>query len=569
MCESDTGGSNDSGSNDNGSSATVTPAAPAPAPAPAPAKEAITGIAAGEIGVDENGNSYKVVDKGGYTTRDYSVDQPASAAPASSSNDSSNTLAQTIANVLTPNDGKEYVNGELVTPTSFADTVLADTNSYLPPTSNAAAQTTNNDNQQFVDTYNQQSVNAEIFPTAASTASGSMQTPSSKAAASEGNSLFQDIANAITPFDDKQYVNGTLVDTTTGNQTNTFVQNVANSITPNDDQQYVGGELVNTSSTAFADSVLNGSAENFLPGASEDSNNDGVKDVDAFTNVFNTQVDAANDDPYGQSTSTGFNNTDGSVGVVNNSGVVDVSSPTTTTNTPPQDTGPTQAEIDEANRIAAEKAAEEERQRLAALRQSAIDGAMGRLADAFGFATDDYFTGLGTEYEEGGLSPAFTTAYDDAVRGMYDVYKSAGLLNQADVDDDLNFLSSSQGSEQDRLDNIVSNYVTANREYVDSGRNTIADQINALGTVDEINNFDVVSAAQPYRQPTEQSVVDFFTDFAKRSYDPSYNVDPSAVSSGGPRRVSGSVDQLGTNTQPSTVAGIFDPLRGSSARVVA
>ena len=491
----------------------------------------------------------------------------------SNDNGGSNTVVQNIANALTPNDGKEYVNGELVTPTSFADEVLADTDSFLPPTSNAAAPANNNnnndnDNQQFVDTYNQQSVNAEIFPTAASTASGSMQTPSSQAAAKEGNSVVQNIANAITPFNDTQYVNGTLVDTTTGNQANTFVQNVANSITPNDGQQYVGGQLVDTSPTAFADSVLNGSAENFLPGASEDSNNDGVKDVDAFTNVFNAQVDAANDDPTGQSTSTGFINSDGSVGVVNNDGVVDVSSPTNTntaTNTPPQDSGPTQAEID----AAAEKAAEEERQRLAALRQAAIDGAMGRLANAFGFATDDYFTGLGTEYEEGGLSPAFTTAYDDAVRGMYDVYKSAGMLNQADVDDDLNLLSSSQGGEQARLDNIVSNYVTANREYVDSGRNTIADQIRALGTVDEIKNFDVVSAAQPYRQPTEQSVVDFFTDFAKRSYDPSYNVDPSAVSSGGPRRVSGSVDQLGTNTQPSTVAGIFDPLSGSSARVVA
>jgi hypothetical protein len=457
--------------------------------------------------------------------------------------------------------------------TSFADQALANPSSVTAPVVNTAAPVNNNnnnndnDNQQFVDTYNQQAINAEIFPTAASTATGSVQTPSSLAAAQEGNSVVQNIANAITPFNDTQYVNGALVDTTTGNQANTFVQNVANSITPNDGQQYVGGQLVDTSPTAFADSVLNGSAENFLPGASEDSNNDGVKDVDAFTNVFNTQVDAANNDPTGQSTSTGFINSDGSVGVVNNDGVVDVSSPTntTTTNTSTQDDGPTQAEID----AAAQVAAEEERQRLAALRQAAIDGAMGRLSDAFGFATDDYFTGLGTDYQEGGLSPAFTTAYDDAVRGMYDVYKSAGMLNQADVDDDLNFLSSSQGGEQARLDNIVSNYVTANREYVDSGRNTIADQIKALGSVDEINNFDVVSAAQPYRQPTEQSVVDFFTDFAKRSYDPSYNVDPSAVSSGGPRRVSGSVDQLGTNTQPSTVAGIFDPLAGSSARVVA
>ena len=475
----------------------------------------------------------------------------------SGSNDDggSNTVVQNIANALTPNDGKEYVNGELVTPTSFADQVLADTDSFLAPTVNTSAPVvSNNDdnnNQQFVDTYNQQSVNAEIFPTAASTASGSMQTPSSQAAAKEGNTFVQNIANAITPFDDKQYVNGQLIDTNTGAQTNSLVQNIANSITPNDDKMYVGGELLDE----YQGPNIDGSSGYGInsDGDAVTLNNDLITDAgQTITSPGGNQTtltDQKNnftDDSYMPST-----NTD------------------TATNTPPQDTGPTQAEIDEANRIAAEKAAEEERQRLAALRQAAIDGAMGRLANAFGFATDDYFTGLGTEYEEGGLSPAFTTAYDDAVRGMYDVYKSAGMLNQADVDDDLNLLSSSQGGEQARLDNIVSNYVTANREYVDSGRNTIADQIRALGSVDEINNFDVVSAAQPYRQPTEQSVVDFFTDFAKRSYDPSYNVDPSAVSSGGPRRVSGSVDQLGTNTQPSTVAGIFDPLRGSSARVVA
>ena len=472
----------------------------------------------------------------------------------SGSNDSgsSNTVVQNIANALTQNDGKEYVNGELVTPTSFADEVLADTDSFLAPTVNTSAPVVsnnddNNNNQQFVDTYNQQSVNAEIFPTAASTASGSMQTPSSQAAAKEGNTFVQNIANAITPFDDKQYVNGQLVDTNTGAQTNSLVQNVANSITPNDGTSYVGGELLDE----YQGPNIDGSS-----GYGINSNGDAV----TLNNDLITDAGQTITSPGGnQTTLTDQKNnfTDDSYMPSTNTN--------TATNTSTQDDGPTQAEID----AAAQVAAEEERQRLAALRQAAIDGAMGRLSDAFGFATDDYFTGLGTDYQEGGLSPAFTTAYDDAVRGMYDVYKSAGMLNQADVDDDLNFLSSSQGGEQARLDNIVSNYVTANREYVDSGRNTIADQIRALGSVDEINNFDVVSAAQPYRQPTEQSVVDFFTDFAKRSYDPSYNVDPSAVSSGGPRRVSGSVDQLGTNTQPSTVAGIFDPLAGSSARVVA
>jgi hypothetical protein len=72
----------------------------------------------------------------------------------------------------------------------------------------------------------------------------------------------------------------------------------------------------------------------------------------------------------------------------------------------------------------------------------------------------------------------------------------------------------------------------------------------------------------PYKTPQEQDVADFFTDFVKRSYDPSYNVDPSAVASGGPKRVSNSVDKLGAGTQPSTIAGILDPVAGGSVRVI-
>ena len=74
--------------------------------------------------------------------------------------------------------------------------------------------------------------------------------------------------------------------------------------------------------------------------------------------------------------------------------------------------------------------------------------------------------------------------------------------------------------------------------------------------------------SQPYKEPTEAEVVDFFTDFVKRSYDPSYNVDPTAVATGAPMRVTGSVNQTGANTAPSTIAGLFDPVTGGSVRVV-
>jgi hypothetical protein len=518
MCESDTSSSNDSGSNDNGSTAVVTPVpapAPAPAPTPAPATEAVTGVAAGEITTDENGNAYRVVDNGGYTTRDYSVAAPASSAPASSpSTGGSNNFIQTIANILTPGDGQEYVDGVLVdTPTVLGGRRLDADNlagSNYAPTANAG---TANAVQDY--------------------------TPPEQGS----NDFGQNVANILTPNDGTTYVNGVLMGDYQG---------------PNID----GSAGYNATGSGLNDQAFTMSTNPLFP------NNSAITDGGTTITSPNGTVTTLADQ-QANFTDPNFNtDAPGLIATIEQDGTR-VRNPIQPTVSTPVDSGPSQEEIENQRRIEEETRKAEEDSRLAAERQAAIDGALGRLSDAFGFATNDYFSGLGTNYRDQGLSPAFTTAYDDAVRGVFDTYKAAGMLNQSDVDDDLKFISSSGGSEQDRLDNIVSNYVTANREYVSDGMSSIADQIRGLGSVEDINNFDTVAASQPYRQPTEQSVVDFFTDFAKRSYDPSYNVDPSAVSSGGPRRVSGSVDQLGAGTQPSTVAGIFDPLAGSSARVVA
>jgi hypothetical protein len=305
--------------------------------------------------------------------------------------------------------------------------------------------------------------------------------------------------------------------------------------------------------TSFADDVLD-NPSNFLPpqfGGSEDADNNGVNDYDEFQGVYNDQLVDAQQNPTGMSTADGVYDGEPYGG---NTGTSTV---TQTTQSEPVNTGPTAEEI-----AAAEEAARLERVR------KAREAKLGELANAFGFATDDYFQGLGTSYREGGLSEAFTKAYDDALRGIYDVYKSAGLLSQSDVDDDLGILAGAEGGEEGRLNSIVDQYVLANQNYVSGGQSSIADQINALDTVDAINSFNINSAVAPYKEPTEQAVVDFFTDFVKREYDPSYNVDPTAVASGGPRRVSQSVDESGVSGQPSSLAGIFDPVSGNSAKVI-
>ena len=214
-----------------------------------------------------------------------------------------------------------------------------------------------------------------------------------------------------------------------------------------------------------------------------------------------------------------------------------------------------------------------------ALRDAALAKQLALLNEQFSFATDDYYNQLGTDYREGGLSEAFTTAYDDAVRGIYDVYKSAGMLAQSDVDDDLGILAGAESGEEGRIDSIVDQYMGANRNFVTGGKSDLTSELQGLAVDSEdiptinaqtaaINAFDVVGRSQPYKEPTEAEVVDFFTDFVKRSYDPSYNVDPTAVATGAPMRVTGSVNQTGANTAPSTIAGLFDPVTGGSVRVV-
>ena len=162
---------------------------------------------------------------------------------------------------------------------------------------------------------------------------------------------------------------------------------------------------------------------------------------------------------------------------------------------------------------------------------------MSSLSDAFGFSTDDYYGGLRDNYTTANNS-AFQTAYDDAMRGIYEGFKSAGLLTQSAVDQDVSKLGAANTSETSRLGTAAEEYAKANRQYVDQGRSGIEGQLNALAfdantadayrqQADAIRAFDVAGAAKPFRTPTESSVADFFSDFAKRSYDPSYNVAPT------------------------------------------
>ena len=239
-----------------------------------------------------------------------------------------------------------------------------------------------------------------------------------------------------------------------------------------------------------------------------------------------------------------------------------------------------QAAAQEAANQAAAAEAKRQAELAAALgdRDAALASQMSSLSDAFGFGTDDYYSGLSDSYTADN-NQAFQTAYDDAMRGIYDGFKSAGILTQSGVDQDKSKLGSANLSETNKLGTAAEEYAKANRSFVDEGRTGIEGQLQGLAVnadtadayraqTESIKGFDVAGASKPFQTATERSVADFFSDFAKRSYDPSYNVAPTAVASAGPSRVTQSVNQFGPNTQASSQVGIRSPYKGRSTRVV-
>lgn len=314
---------------------------------------------------------------------------------------------------------------------------------------------------------------------------------------------------------------------------NTFVQDFINSITPSDGKSYVNGQLL----PDMQGPNIDGSAGSYS----------------AFGNTY---------------TSDGNQITD--------AGQTVISGPS------PEETAAAAAAA--AAQDAADQAAAAEAKRQAELaaalgdRDAALASQMSSLSDAFGFGTDAYYSGLSDSYAADN-NQAFQTAYDDAMRGIYEGFKSAGLLTQSAVDQDKSKLGSANLSETNRLGTAAEEYAKANKSFVDEGRTGIEGQLQGLAVdadtadayraqTEAINAFDVAGAAKPFQTPTERSVADFFSDFAKRSYDPSYNVAPTAVASARPSRVTQSVNQFGPNTQASSLVGIRSPFANKQTRVV-
>ena len=204
-------------------------------------------------------------------------------------------------------------------------------------------------------------------------------------------------------------------------------------------------------------------------------------------------------------------------------------------------------------------------------RAKALVNKQKELAEAFGAFNDDYFEDLSESYTSF-QTPLLDTALGDAERGLYNTFKSKGLLTQAEVDQGLGSLLEQKSVDAERIQTGANQYAQAKRDEIATTQQKLADSLSGMiggaSTLDEIQkqtqdiqNFDVQKSVDKLKPAATKTAMAFFDGFDKipLSNAPMENVDP--ISTGG-------VLQTGTITPAYTYTGINDPYRGSSQRVV-
>ena len=215
-------------------------------------------------------------------------------------------------------------------------------------------------------------------------------------------------------------------------------------------------------------------------------------------------------------------------------------------------------------------------------RASALAAKQRELADAFNFFNDDYYTDLSDSYKDF-ASGSLESAYDDSLRGIYQGFKSRGLLSQDAVDQAIAGLDRAKADEMTRLNNLASDYAGAKRDEVATSRQKFGDELSALvgGATDEesinkqtaaIEAFDISGRVDKLKKPGAKQAVDFFKDYDKVAAQSaarenvSASAAPGQVGDGGGS--ASSVVQMGANTAPSSLVGIRSPFQGSSTKVL-
>ena len=127
----------------------------------------------------------------------------------------SNSFTETLANIFTPNDGASYVGGQLVDDNTGSSIAAGGTTSTGNVVS-GRANTASNDRDDPTPVVAAQP--ATVATTATSNLGALPASLAARPASTEGveNSVRENLANLITPGDGAKYVNGQLINTTTG-----------------------------------------------------------------------------------------------------------------------------------------------------------------------------------------------------------------------------------------------------------------------------------------------------------------------------------------------------------------
>lgn len=215
-------------------------------------------------------------------------------------------------------------------------------------------------------------------------------------------------------------------------------------------------------------------------------------------------------------------------------------------------------------------------------RSNALAAKQAELADAFNFFNDDYYDDMSSSYKDF-ASGSLQSAYDDSLRGIYQGFKSRGLLSQAGVNEAIAGLDQAKVDEMARLDRMASDYAGAKRTEVDTSRQKFGDELSALvggaTTADAVNQqadaieaFDISGRIDKLKKPGAKNTVEFFKGYDKVS--PTAAAKTNVVASAAPGQVgddggsASSVVQMGANTAPSSMVGIRSPFQGGSNKVI-
>ena len=197
------------------------------------------------------------------------------------------------------------------------------------------------------------------------------------------------------------------------------------------------------------------------------------------------------------------------------------------------------------------------------------------LTQAFSGFNDDYYDDLDSAYREFAGS-GLQSSYDDALRGIYQGFKSQGLLTQGQLDAAISGLEAQKDAELGKIDKAAAAYVQAQRDAIDKKQKSLGEQLSAMAggasDADQVNaqtnairNLNFAFDAEKVGKPGKKESMEFFQDFSKVGAGTVPNVAPTTSNSGG---LGSELVNIGRQDGAFTSQGVQSPFQGRSLKVI-